>query len=106
MSEFIFEDVIHRVPIDDGELLLSPAHDFLHHFQRNGAWILKYWNSQAEPPCFNNILMCQESAEFLIEHCDIEVLERQRMGSQEHEHYMRFCEDQLGELDFEPSPEG
>lgn len=105
MSDFIFEDIVHTVPIEGGHLYLSPAHDFLHHFERNGAWILKYWNTEAEPPRFNNVVMCEESARFLIEHCDIEVTPRRKMSVQEHEHYMLFCEDQMGDLDFEPSPD-
>lgn len=101
MSEFIRKDQIHRVPIQGGELMVSSSHDFLHHFSRNGAWILKYWESNHEPPRFHNVVLAEEAAHWLMENCDLEVCERRFMGEQEHEHFMQWQEVNLGELDFE-----
>lgn len=101
MSDFIRKDRVYEVPIQGGELLLSPSHDFLHHWARNGAWILKYWDSASEPPKFHNVILAEESAHWLMENCGIEVCERQFMGTQEHDHYLQWQETQLDDLDFE-----
>lgn len=104
MSDFIVPDQIHVVPIVGGELKLSPSHDFLHHFERNGAWILKYWNCDAEPPHMSNVLLNAAAAQFLIDSCGIEVCERKRMGEQEHEQYLEWATlHELQELDFDDS---
>jgi len=105
VSEFIRKDRVYEVPIEGGELLVSPSHDFLHHFARNGAWILKYWEANANPPKFNNVLLNEDSARWLMEHCELEVCERQYMGEQEHDHYLQWQETQLDELDFDVLPE-
>ncbi len=101
MSEFVRPDVIHRVPIKGGELLLSPSHDFLHHWRRNGAWMLKYVNMESDPPSFHNVILGEEAAQFLIQECGIEVCYREYMGTQEFNHYLQWQEMNLDQLDFE-----
>lgn len=100
MSEFVRPDVIYRVPIIDGELMLSPSHDFVHHFKRNGAYILKYIDMESDPPCPKNIPVSEEHAFALRDNCQLEILEREYMGAQEFEHYMQFMDSQLDRLDF------
>lgn len=106
LKDFVIPDRVYQVPITEGELLLSPTHDFIHHFPAIDAWMLKYWNSQAEPPTFNNIPLHEEAAQFLIDSCGLEVCIRERMGAQEHEHYLGWAAtNQLSDLDFPVSDE-
>lgn len=102
MSDFVRPDHIYRVPMEGGsELQISPSIDFLHTFP-NGAWVLKYYDPNNEPPRFCNIFMSEESAMFLIEHCEVEAMDRQFMGAQEHEQYLGWAATfQLSELDFD-----
>lgn len=103
ISEFVIPDNIFEVPIVNGVLHISPSHDFIHHWEANGAWMLKYWNTDVEPPRMNNIPVNEEQANFLIKACGIEVCERVRMGTQEHEHYLAWASvNELAELDFIP----
>jgi len=109
MSEFVRKDQLYRVPIQGGELTVSPSHDFLHHWARNGAWMLKYWDANNEPPRMVNLVMEEEAARWLMAACGVEMMEREFMGTMEHEHYMRWMESKMGELDFdvdEPTPDG
>lgn len=101
MSEFIREDKVYSVPIVNGELLISPSHDFLHHWHRNGAWMLKYYNTEAEPPRMCNIPVSEVQARYLIDNCGLEVCQREFIGTQEHEHYLAWQATQLDDLDFE-----
>jgi hypothetical protein len=101
VSDFVRADVVHRVPIQGGELLISPSMDFLHHFP-NGAWVLKYWDSENDPPRFCNVFMHEDSANYLVENCDVEVMPREFMGTAEHEQYLGWAATQLTELDFTP----
>lgn len=100
MSEFIVPDVIYKVPINGGELFISPSCDFLHHFP-NDAWMLKYWNTDEQPPSLHNVFMHEDSAQFLQNKCKVEVLERKRMGQEEHEQYLGWAATQLADLDFD-----
>jgi hypothetical protein len=101
MSEFVKKDVVYVVPIMDCELSICPSMDFMHHWQRNGAWMLKYWDVDVEPPRIANVLMNEAGAHALIRFCGLEVCERTFMGEQEHDHYIQFQEAQLDQLDFE-----
>jgi hypothetical protein len=99
MTDFVRPDTIHQVPIQGGVLSISPSIDFLHHFP-NDAWVLKYWNSEGGNMC--NVFMTGESAHFLNRVCGVEIMERQYMGTQEHEQYLGWASmTLLTELDFE-----
>lgn len=106
IAEFVKPDVIHQVPIQGGVLQLSPAHDFIIHWEANGAWMLKYWNQDIEPPKMCNIPINEAQARFLISACELEVCERHVMREQEHQHYLAWASlNALAELDFEPEIE-
>lgn len=98
MSDFVRPDVLFRVPIIDGELLLSPSHDFIHHFERNGAYILKYIDMESDPPCPKNVPINEAGAFALRDTCQIEILEREFMGEQEYEHYLQFQSSRLEDM--------
>jgi hypothetical protein len=104
MSNFVIPDQVHLIPIQNGVLRLSPSYDILHHWEENNAWMLKYWNTDVQPPTFCNIPLGQEQADFLIQACGIEVCERKRMGEQEFQHYVGWLGTQgaIDHLDFEP----
>ena len=70
----IVPDQVYRIPIADGELLLSPAYDILHYFPGLAAFILKYWNQEDGGIC--DIHLPEESAQFLKDECGILVIER------------------------------
>lgn len=89
MSEYVRKDVIYRVPIQNGEMYISPSHDFLHRFERISAWILKYVATDAE----NNQKVCNVpltdfQASWLVENCGLEVVNRTFIGAEEHEHWL------------------
>lgn len=100
MSEFVRPDCIYQVQIINAELLLSPSHDFIHHFRRNGAYILKYIDLESDPPRMSNIPMTEENALALSKGCNLEIVEREYFGQQEYDHYMAFMDSQLDRLDF------
>ncbi len=101
MSEFIRPNRMYGVPIQGGELKISPSHDILHHWMRNGAWMLKYMDQGPEGVNMKNVVLHQEAAEWLITHCDLEVCERTFMSVDGHEHYLQLQEGSLSDLDFD-----
>ena len=102
MSEFVRPDALYVVQIVNGELTLSPSHDFIHHFRRNGAYILKYIDLEAQPPQMSNIPMTEENAFALRDGCNLEIVERDYMGNQEFTHYIEWrMSNGLEHLDFE-----
>ena len=106
MNEFVKDDKVYRVPIQDGELQMSPAHDFLHYFAPIGAWILKYLNAENNPPTMHTLYLNNEQAEFLIENCELEVLHRKHIRYTEYQGWIEWLAGNLNEedfgLDFEP----
>lgn len=109
MSEFVKPNRYFNVPTQVGELVVSPSHDILHHWHRNGAWMLKYMDQGPEGVHMKNVVIHQEAAEWLITHCDLEVCERTFMSTDEHEHYLQLQEASMEALDFEVDdtmPEG
>ncbi len=99
---FVKPDRCFQVPIDGGELKISPSCDFMNHFP-NDAWMLKYWDVEHEPPRMCNVFMNSASAQFLIDHCELEIVERKFMGEQEHSQWLGWASMyDLAELDFEP----
>lgn len=100
MSDFeVVPDRIFEIPMADGVLQVSPSCDIMHVFA-NGATMLKYWDVNNEPPRMCNVFMDQASAAWLVNTCDLEVLERKRMGTQEHEQYIGWAAMQLCDEDF------
>lgn len=110
MSEFIRRPRFFSVPTQAGELIISPSHDILHHWRKNGAWMLKYMDQQSEGVQMKNVVLHQETAQWLIENCDLEVCERTFMSTDEFSHYTELVATQgLDHLDFEADgtmPEG
>lgn len=94
-------DQIYTVPIVNGELHLSPAHDFLHYFPWLDQWMLKYWNSESEPPTFCDVIIKKEAAEFLVSQLDMEVCCRTFITESEIERVRQFgaqmLESEFGE---------
>ena len=85
---YVQPDKIYNVPIEDGFLHLSPAYDVLHHFQPIAAWILKYWNTESGG--LSDVIMCEDSARFLIKACGIQVLERDSITEFEYERVLTW----------------
>jgi hypothetical protein len=101
MNDFIRPDKCFQVPIEGGELKVSPSIDFLHYFP-NGAWMLKYFDGEHDPPRFCNVLMTEQSAYWLMTNCGVEVMAREYMSESEHDQYLGWAAThQLAELDFE-----
>lgn len=103
MSEWIKPDKIHTVPIEDGELYLSPAYDVLHRWQKFGFNILRYWDMENGKMC--NVAIDNAGAEFLIQAVGLFAIDREQPphdGIFEHEHeiYLRWRADTLTEADF------
>lgn len=102
MSEFVRPLRYYGVPTQAGELTISPSHDFMHHWARNGAWMLKYVANTEEGISLKNVVLHQRSAQWLIENCEVEVCERTFMSTDEHDHWVEFqTMVGLGELDFD-----
>lgn len=97
MSEFIVPDQIHRIGIEGGSLDLHIAYDTLHRWQRLGFSMLKYWNQDIEPATMSNIPLDEAGAAFLIEACNIGVVNRTTICDHEHEIYVGWLSDQLEE---------
>ena len=97
---YVKPDVMYRVPIQDGELQVSPSHDFLHRFEAIGAWLFKYHNVDIDPPAICNIPLTDEAAEFLIKSCGVEVCNRTFIGETEHEHWLDWKANEIQDLDF------
>lgn len=103
---YIRPDQVYEIPIQGGVLMVSPSCDIMHHF-RNGAWMLKYWDVNHEPPRMCNVFMPDATAAALVDMCDLEVLDRKYMGAQEHEQWVGWSATyNLLELDFVPEEEG
>lgn len=101
MNNFVRPDKIYEIPIQGGELKISPSCDFVHQFP-NGAWMLKYWDVDNEPPRMCNVFMDEAAAAFLIDSCDLDVLPRTFMGEQEHSQWIGWAAlHSLDDLDFE-----
>lgn len=103
MSEWIKPDKIHTVPIEDGELHLSPAYDVLHRWQRLGFNILRYWDMNSGKMC--NVALDDGGAEFLIQQVGLFAIDREAgedPGIFEHEHeiYLKWQADTMTEADF------
>ena len=96
MADYVQPDRMYRIPIIDGELHVSPSYDILHRFEPLGAWVLKYWNVDHDPPQFSNVPMSNEAALFLIEECGIQVCYRTFIGTEEHKHLLDW---QTGQID-------
>lgn len=90
MNEFVRPEVVYEVPTQVGELQISNSHDFLHHWRRNGAWMLKYLHNSGEGLELKNIVLAEVGARWLIEHCGVEVCEREFMSPTEYSHYVEF----------------
>lgn len=94
-DNYVRKDVVHRVPIQNGELLLSPSYDVLHHFQPLGVWLLKYWNQDSHTMC--DVMLEDKAAKFLIDTCGIMTVERTFCGEFEHEHIVEWQANMLDE---------
>lgn len=106
MTDFVRPDQIFEVPIAGGTLRISPSCDFMHQFP-NGAWMLKYWDTDHDPPRMCNVFMEESSAAFLIDHCDLDVAPRTFMGEQEHTQWVGWAATHsIMDLDFEIDDNG
>lgn len=101
MSEFVRKDEMFKVPTVAGELHISPGFDFLHHWARNGAWMLKYVENAEDGIQLKNVIIDSNAASWLLQACGLEVCERTFMSETEHEHYLAWCEMSLDTLDFD-----
>jgi hypothetical protein len=98
MERPVRPDVLVKVQIPSGELLLSPSIDVVHRFSFFGAHILKYWNQ--ETATMNNIMLKDEGVEFLVNECGLYVVDRPFMTFKEHEAHVAFAADTLDESEF------
>lgn len=92
---YIQPDRITQVPIQDGELRLSPAFDVLHKFEPLGAYILKYWDSDSHG--MSNVMMTDASADFLVAEAGLMVVERPFITASEHDALLQWRTAQLSE---------
>lgn len=90
MSEFIRPPRVYTVPSQAGELQISLEHDILHHWEKVGAWMLKYIEATEEGISLKNIVLAEEGARWLIDNCGVVVCERDWISTQEHEHWLEF----------------
>lgn len=95
MGRMIVPDRLFRVPIEGGELCLSPSYDFLNYFPFVGAYILKYFNQEAQPPALCDVMLSERSAKWLMDTCGIECLERKTMSVSEHDRWIEWSSMQL-----------
>ena len=98
MAEYpdnVRRDEIYTFPIEGGELKVSPSYDFLNYFPWLDRWILKYWNTDSEPPTFCDVMLPNKSAEFLIAHCDLEVCSRTFIGESERERLLAYDSEHI-----------
>lgn len=91
-------DKITRVPIEGGELRLSTAFDVIHKYPPLGAYILKYWDSENRG--MSNVLMTDSSAEFLVAHAGLLVVERTFITHSEHDALLQWQTSQLTDGQF------
>jgi hypothetical protein len=102
MHDYIRPDRCFEVPIQGGVLKISPSVDFLHYLP-NGAWMLKYWDTEHNPSRMCNVFMHEDAAHFLMTQCDVEVIAREHMGEQEYDQYLGWAANHtLMDLDFVP----
>lgn len=102
-------DQIFTVPIQGGELRISPSTDILHYYPWLDQWLLKYWDLEHEPPRFCNVVMATESAEWLVTNLDLEVCARTFITESELEHVRSWgasvldamFADELGDIDMD-----
>lgn len=98
MSEFVRPDQLIRVPISNGELLLSPAYDVVHRFQRFGTAMLKYYDQERRVMC--NVPLNEPAMEFLRNEVGLYVVDRPFMMESEHEAHVSHSADNLSDADF------
>lgn len=94
---YIKPDLLYTVPIDNGELHISPSMDFLHFFPPLGAYMLKYYDVDHVPPRMCNVMLNEDSARFLMDHCKVEVIFRESMGVEEHEQLLGWQAQELSD---------
>lgn len=98
---YIQPDKLFTIPIQGGELNISPSCDVMHHLP-NDAWMLKYWDLDSEPPKLCNVFMDSGAAAALIEMCELEVCERKVMRNEEHSQWVGWAAlHELDGLDFD-----
>lgn len=83
MRSYVKPDMLTRVPIQGGELVLSPGYDVVHYFPPLGAMMLKYWNTDNNG--MSNVMVSIESGTALSEHCGLSVVTRPFILATEHE---------------------
>lgn len=80
---YIRPDVVTKVPIEGGELVLSPAYDILHAFPPLGAYMLKYFKPDGTGMA--NVLLDRTNAEKLAHGAGLIVVERTFITASENE---------------------
>lgn len=95
---YIQPNKLFQVPIVGGELTISPAFDFIHHFGPLGAHILRYWDSDNKT--LHDIPLSAEAAGFLVAKCELEVVERVRIYEAENNNIVDYRAKYLSEEDF------
>lgn len=97
---YVKPDKVYKVPVTDGELKICPTIDFIHFFPPLGAYILKYFNMESEPPRLCNVPMDEKAAYFLMQQCEVECVFRESMGEEEHDQWVNWQTTELNEADF------
>lgn len=92
-GDLIRPDTIVQVPIQDGQLMLSPAFDVLHYFKGFDTYILKYWGQDTQN--MHNVMITNDGARFLLDRCGLYVVEREFMFRSEHDAHVAWQADQL-----------
>lgn len=95
---YIRKDTLSKVPIQGGELILSPGYDVIHHFEPLGAMMLKYWNTEGNTMC--NVMIQPSSGLFLMEHCGLSIVDRPFILASEHEALISWQAEQMTDRDF------
>lgn len=103
MKDWIKPDKIGLVPIEDGELHVSPAYDVIHRWRSLGFNLLRYWDMQNGKMC--NVALDNAGAQFLMDQAGLFEIDREQEPNNyifvhEHELYLKWAAETMTEADF------
>lgn len=93
---YVQPDILSRIPIEGGELLVSPAYDVIHEFKPLGAYMLKYWNPENNG-C-SNVLLDRENATKLAAQTGLLIVQRPFIIASEHKIYLDWQVEQFDQV--------
>lgn len=98
MSEWIIPDKIHLVPIEGGELALSPAYDVIHRWRRVGFNVLRYWDMDNGKMC--NVALDDAGTDYLVQEVGLFTIPRDKIYDHEHKMYIDWKTETMTDSDF------